>query len=164
MNICTGALTDKIKTCKLTISTLRIYSYLHLVLMSNGLNCFTTMITLRHVMNIVAKVYNFKTTFIIFRNCYFRIVIKNVTKCNIFKIFALKNNGKFANQNFKKLCSRSSATTISVLDVEKAVLKKSVFRVLGLKSCVLNSTSGLNYNCTAHKITIKYLLCSYFVT
>ena len=43
-------------------------------------------------------------------------------------------------------------------------LNSQFFRVIGLKGCVLNSTSGLNYNYMVHKLTIKYLLCSYFVT
>ena len=48
-------------------------------------------------------------TFIIFRNYYFRIIIKKVAKCKILKTFDLKNNGKFGYHNLEKLCPRSLA-------------------------------------------------------
>ena len=68
---------------------------------SYGLNFFTTTIALRKVINIVANVKNFKITFINFRKYCFQIIIKNLTKCNILKTLALKNNGKFAEHNEK---------------------------------------------------------------
>ena len=88
-------------------------------------------------------------TFIILKNYYFRMIIKNLTKCNILKTFALKNNGKFADHNLEKLCPRSLAlaTTIPVLGLEKtrSLALASDFwesSVLALK--VVSSTSPLS--------------------
>ena len=57
----------------------------------------------------------------VFRNYNFRIVTKNLTKCNILKIFAFKNDGKLVNrrkivfiETFKKLCSRFLALVSSI--------------------------------------------------
>ena len=66
-------------------------------------------------------------TFIIFRNYYFRITIKNLTNCIILKTFALKNNEKFADHNLEKLCPWSLA-----LASRGSVLEKSVHG-LGLR-------------------------------
>ena len=62
-------------------------------------------------------------TFII-RNYYFRITIKNLTKCNILNTFVLKNNGKFADHNLEKLCPWYLASTIPVLGVERVCPRK----------------------------------------
>ena len=63
-------------------------------------------------------------TFCIFKNYYFRIIIKNLTKCNTLKTFALKNNEKFADHNLENLCPRSLASTIPVLVLEKVCPRK----------------------------------------
>ena len=97
------------------------------------------------------NVWNFKNMaiVIILKNYYFRIIIKNLTKCNILSTLALKNFGKFTYHNLGKLCPRSLASTIFVLGLERAVLEKSVlslglgfFWVLGLERWVLDSSSG----------------------
>ena len=44
------------------------------------------------------------TSVISSKNCYFQIIIKNLTKCNIFSTFAFKNYRKFTNHNLEKLC------------------------------------------------------------
>ena len=41
---------------------------------------------------------------IISKNYYFRIMIQNLTKCNILSTFGLKNYGKFTDHNLGKLC------------------------------------------------------------
>ena len=53
-----------------------------------------------------------------------RIIIKNLSKCNILNTFALKNNRRFAEHNFKKLCPLSLALTIPVLGLERACARK----------------------------------------
>ena len=82
---------------------------------------------------------------------YFQIIIKNLTKSNILKAFAPNNKGKFADHDLEKLCSRSLASTIPVLDLEKVCpwtvcpcLCLDFFRVLGLglKGWVLESISA----------------------
>ena len=71
-------------------------------------------------------------TFIIFRNYCCRIITKNLTKCNILKTFALKNNGKFADHNLEKLWPRSLALAYRAprpflsLASRGSVLEKSV--------------------------------------
>ena len=64
--------------------------------------------------------------FIIFRNYYFWISIKNLTKCNILKTFWFKNNEKFADHISKKFCFWSLAltSTISVLGHERVCARK----------------------------------------
>ena len=58
---------------------------------------------------------------IILKNYYFRIIIKNLTKCNILSTFALKNYRKFIDYNLEKLSPRSLAlaATICVLGLER---------------------------------------------
>ena len=70
------------------------------------------------------------------KNYYFRIIIKNLTKCNILNTLAFKHYGKFADHNLEKFCPRSLA-----LASRGSVLKKSV-PGLGLERCVLDSTFG----------------------
>ena len=82
-------------------------------------NCFITKIPQQNVINIVANVKDFKMTCIIFRNYYFWIIMQNLTTCNILNTFALKNHGKFADNNFEKLCSWPLALTIPVLGLER---------------------------------------------
>ena len=86
----------------------------------------------------------------IFRSYYFPIIMKNLSKCNILKTFALKNNGKFADHNLELLCSWSLAlaSNIPVLGLESVCPRKVgpwpwlriFFCVLGLEVCVLDST------------------------
>ena len=86
---------------------------------------------------------------IILTKCYFRIVIKNLTKCNILSTFALKKCGKSTNHYLEKLCSRSLASTISVLDLERVCLRKVgpwpriLYESLALASNVLSPTPPL---------------------
>ena len=60
-------------------------------------------------------------TFNIFKNYYFQIITRNLTKCNILKTFAFKNIGKFADHNLEKLCPRflALASSIPVLGLER---------------------------------------------
>ena len=58
------------------------------------------------------------------KNYYFRIIIKNLTKCNILSTFALKNYGKFTDYNLEKLCPRSSALSNPVLGLERVCPRK----------------------------------------
>ena len=92
-------------------------------------------------------------TLIIFRIYYFRIIIKNLTKCKILKNFALKNNGKFADIDSEKFCSLgfALASTIPALGFESVCPQKvGLGRSLGffwsphlrLQGCVIDSTSG----------------------
>ena len=62
MEVCNGALIDEIKALKLTISTLRIYSYqlFSFPIHEFGLNCFITTIPLWNVVNIPANVLTSK--------------------------------------------------------------------------------------------------------
>ena len=64
--------------------------------------------------------------FVIFRNYYFGIVIKNIIKCNVLKTFALKNIGKFACHILEKLRPQSLAWTIAVLGLERVCPRKVV--------------------------------------
>ena len=57
---------------------------------------------------------------IVLKHYYFRIIIKNLTKCNILSTFALKNYVKFTDHNLGKLCPQSFTSRGSVL--EKLVL------------------------------------------
>ena len=62
---------------------------------------------------------------IIFKKYYFRIIIKNLTKCNILSTFAFKNYGKFTQYNLEKLCPWFLASKERVL--EKSVLGLGFF-------------------------------------
>ena len=65
---------------------------------------------------------------LLFLNYYQKpdIPVKNLTKCNILKTFAPKNNEKFADHNFKKLypLSLALASTIHVLGLKKVCPQK----------------------------------------
>ena len=63
---------------------------------------------------------------IIFKNFYFRIIIKNLTKYNILNTFTFKNYEKFAYHNLEKLClwSLALASTISVFGLERVCPRK----------------------------------------
>ena len=63
-------------------------------------------------------------TFIIFR-IYFLIIIKNLTKCNILKTFALKNDRKFADRNLGKLCRLSLALASKVVSSTPRLLRSA---------------------------------------
>ena len=88
--------------------------------------------------------------FIIFKNWYFRLIIKNLTKCNILKTFALKNYGNFADHNLEKYVFLVVGLDHSCLWPREGLFSKSLslasdfFRILGLGfvGCVLDSTSG----------------------
>ena len=86
---------------------------------------------------------------IIFKNYYFRIIIKNFKKCNILNIFAFKNYGKFADNNLEKLCPRSLNSTIPVFGLEGVSPRKVgpwpriFFESLALASKVVSSTPPL---------------------
>ena len=76
-----------------------------------------------------ANVSNFKMAFVIsLKNYCFRIIIKNLTKRNILSTFALKNNGKFTNQNLEKVCLWFWPRPRPFLSLasRRSVLKKSV--------------------------------------
>ena len=66
-------------------------------------------------------------TFIIFRNYYFRFIIRNLTNCYILKTFSLKNNEKIADYILEKLCLWSVAlvSTILVLGLERVCPRKA---------------------------------------
>ena len=76
-------------------------------------------------------------TFIIFRNFYFRIIIKKLNKLQYLKTFAVKNNEKYADHNLEKLCPC----------LERVCHRKVgpwpwIFvRVHSLEGCVLDSIS-----------------------
>ena len=61
---------------------------------------------------------------IIFKKYRFGIIIKNLTKCNISRTFALKNYGKFVDHNLEKLCPQCLALTIPVFGLERFCLRK----------------------------------------
>ena len=69
---------------------------------------------------------------IILTNNFFRIIIKNLTKCNILSTFAFKNYGKSTNHKLEKLCPRSWPLPQLFLSLASrgSVLEKSV---LGLR-------------------------------
>ena len=71
-----------------------------------------------------ANVKNFKTAVVIIKKYYFRIIIKNLTKCNILSTFAQKNYGKFTGYNLEKLCPQSLASTTPVLSLERVCPQK----------------------------------------
>ena len=85
----------------------------------------------------------------------FRIIIKNLTKCNTLSTFELKTYGKFTDHNLEKLCPRSLASTIPILGLKRVCLRKvgpwPWLRIFlspwpfGLERCVLDSISG-TYN------------------
>ena len=77
------------------------------------------------------------------KNYHSRIIIKNLTKCNILSIFAFKNYGKFADRKLKNLCphnpwpqqfqslaSRGSALEKSVLGLGLGFVFESLVLVL----------------------------------
>ena len=76
--------------------------------------------------------------FIIFRNYYFRISIKNLTKCNSLKTFAFKNNEKFVDHNLEKFCfwSLVLAPTIPVLGLVVAESIVNIFCPCAIMSAV----------------------------
>ena len=92
----------------------------------------------------------------VFKNYYFRIIIKNLTKCNILNTFAFKNYGKFANHVLEScilglwlwprpfLCLASEGLSSKSRFLVLA-LASDFFRVrdigLDLERCVLDSTS-----------------------
>ena len=107
-------------------------------------------------------------TFIIFRNYYFRISLKNLTKCNILKTFAFKNNEKFADHDLQKICfwSLDSASTIPVLGLKRvcawkvgpwpwiffeSLAPKFVFLTPSLATCQVNKKEGIV--CERHAFT-----------
>ena len=61
---------------------------------------------------------------IILKTYYLRIIIKNLTKCNIFSTFALRNYGKITDQILEKLCSRPLASSIPLLGLERVCPRK----------------------------------------
>ena len=67
------------------------------------------------------------TKITIFKNYYFRIIIKNLTKCNILSTFTFKNFEKFADRNLEILCLWSLAATIPVRGLERCVLDATYF-------------------------------------
>ena len=73
--------------------------------MSYDLNFFIASILLRNIINIAANALNFKMTFVIFRNYYFRIIIKKQRNAIIANTFMLKNYKKFAGHNQKNVSS-----------------------------------------------------------
>ena len=58
------------------------------------------------------------------KNYYFRIFIKNLTKCNVFSTFAPKSYGKFIEHNIEKLCPLPLASAVSVLGLERVCPRK----------------------------------------
>ena len=50
--------------------------------------------------------------------------MKNLTKCYILNIFALKNNGKFAEHNLEKLCPWFLAPSVLVLGLKRVCHRK----------------------------------------
>ena len=78
-----------------------------------------------------------KWHFIIIKNYYFWIIIKNLTKCNILSTFAFKNNGKFADHILEKLCPRPWPWPQPFLSLASrvSVLKRSVLGIGFVWSC-----------------------------
>ena len=85
--------------------------------------------------------------FFIFRNYYFRIILINLTKCNILKTFELKNNGKYTYHNLEKLCpwfllglDHSWHWSWESLSSKSRLLALYFFEFLALASKVVSST------------------------
>ena len=83
-----------------------------------------------------------------FKSYYFRIIIKHLTKCNIFCTFAFKNYEKFTDHTLKKLCFRFLASTFPVVGFERVCPKKvgpwpRILESLALASNVVSSTLPL---------------------
>ena len=51
---------------------------------------------------------------IILKKYNFRIIIKNLTKCNTLYTFAVKNYGKSTNHNLEKMCLRSLTLALTI--------------------------------------------------
>ena len=137
-----------------------VISYSHFQFASYGLNCFINMIPLRNVINFAANVYktNFKMTFIVLKNYYFRSIIKNSTKFNILKTYALKNRGKFVGHNLEKLCLWCLASTIPVLGLKGVCPRKVGPWPSALASDFLSPWSGGLEGCVLDS-TLFFVLC-----
>ena len=82
MDVCTGALTDEIKALKLTISKFVIGLYISF--MGYGLVSFTQYRYIVRNQHQLLKCKTSKWHLLLFKKSYcFRIIIKNLTKCNI---------------------------------------------------------------------------------
>ena len=108
---------------------------------------------------------------IILNNYYFRIIITNLTKCNVSSTFALQNYEKFTDYNSEKLRLRFLAlvSTILVFGLKRVCPQKSVLGLefffellaLALTSKVVPSTSPLTVTTVTTCNSECLLHCNY---
>ena len=126
MEFCIGALTDETRALNTTISTFIIELFSHArVLVCLPRYCYTVRNQPQLLMH---KFQNGFHNYSIFKKLLFRIIIKNLTKCNILSTFAFKHYGKFADYNSEKIFSQSLASTLTILSLASrgSVLEKAV--------------------------------------